>query len=318
LIKHGKIFFLTLCFLFIISFCSSQNPGSIPEKELRVEIIGDTQHIGFWESLYWGFWGEHNIEKTKKLLREIADRNPAFVINLGDLTADGSSETQWKYFDEDNKPIFDKHIPYYAIFGNHEYFGNEIKSYINFYLRFPQLKGKKWYSINIQNTGFIMLNSNFDALSVKDSKEQLDWYISELNKMENDGKVKFICVLSHHPPYTNSTIVNPSDEIRNLYVSPFTKSQKAALFFSGHCHSYEKFTDSGKYFIVSGGGGGPRQKLNTNKSSRKYIDLFEGPEIRFFHFCELEINHNSMHVKVVRLNDNGSFDIADEIDINRP
>jgi hypothetical protein len=311
--NHFKINLLLFFSFFLFLNCFAQNNRPDTEERVKIDIIGDSQHLGFWESLYWDFWGENNIEKTKALFREIANRDPQMLVHLGDMTAKGASDDQWRNFDEDNKPVIDKKIPYYPLFGNHEYFGNEIKAYINYFLRFPHLKNKKWYSLYLKNTGLIMLNSNFDILPNKEGLEQNKWYLNELENMENNPGIKFICVFSHHPPYTNSKIVNPSEEIRNLYAVPFQKHKKTAFFFSGHCHSYEKFIENGKYFIVSGGGGGPRQKLNIDKNSRIFDDKYDGPTIRFFHFCELLIGKNDLDLKIIRLNDNGSFDSADEI-----
>jgi predicted phosphohydrolase len=319
-IRKIERFFIFLVFFTLFSL--NNNPilssGVQENKEVKIIIVGDTQHIGFWESLYWDYWYENNVDKTKKILSEIANRNPFMVINLGDMVSDGGSASEWKNFDEDNKPIRNKNIPYYAVYGNHEYFSDETSAYINFYLRSPQLKTKKWYSLIVQNIGLIMLNSNFDHLTEKEDKEQINWYLNELDNMGKNDQIKFVCVLCHHPPYTNSTIVNPSKEIRELFVPPFQKQKKTALFFSGHCHSYEKFIEGGKCFIVSGGGGGPRQKLDIDKSTRKFNDQFDGPAIRFFHFCELIITENSVRLKIIKLNDNSSFETADEIFIDRP
>ena len=73
-----------------------------PAKTVCI-IIGDTQRTSRWE-----FWREKNFSKTQLLLAEIARREPAFVINLGDLTTRGSSRTHWKYFDRYHGPIFER------------------------------------------------------------------------------------------------------------------------------------------------------------------------------------------------------------------
>jgi 3',5'-cyclic AMP phosphodiesterase CpdA len=315
-IRSYALKFFTLVFLFFLILYPPNLLQQNNEKaNLKFIVIGDTRHRGFWESLYWKFWNENNVEKTRKLFNEIASRNPDLILHLGDLISSGSSESEWENFDIDNKPVIDKHIPYYSIFGNHEYFGIDAIAYINFYKRFPDLVGKKWYSFIREGVGFIMLNSNFSDLSSENTIRQRIWYYNEINQMENNRQIKYIIVCSHHPPFTNSTVVSPSDIIRNDYVPVFQKVKKAALFFSGHSHSYEKFYEGGKYFIVSGGGGGPRQELNIDKSTRTFNDRFEGPEIRFFHFCEVKVYNDYLEVKVIKLNDDGSFSVADEIRI---
>jgi hypothetical protein len=82
-------------------------------------FIGDTQGTSLLES-----WREDNKKKTPLLIKEIADRKPAGVINLGDLVFCGTSKKQWKLFDEAHQPLLTNKIPYFCIPGNHEYWCN--------------------------------------------------------------------------------------------------------------------------------------------------------------------------------------------------
>jgi hypothetical protein len=89
--------------------------------------------------------------------------------------------------------------------------------------------------------------------------------------------------------------------------------------FNGHPlrpgQFYEHFFRGGKHFVVSGGGGGRRFRVRTAPSFRGYEDLFTGPFLRFFHFCELEIGPDEVVVRAVRLVDRPSsvvFEAADE------
>jgi len=278
----------------------------------KIIIVGDTQHKSFLEYF---IFQENNAEETKILLKKIAGEEPSIVVHLGDITAYGSSDNQWENFEEDSKPLTDKNIKIYPVFGNHDYFGDNNDCYNNFYKHFPYLEGYKWYSFVNRKIGFIMLNSNFDNLTKSEIKAQKNWYLNILDSMNNDNEIDFIIVCSHHPPYTNSTVVSPDKDVRNDYAIPFQHCSKGTIFFSGHCHSYEKFNIQGKYFIVSGGGGGSRQRLDIDKELREYDDLFEGPEIRFFHFCEIETAKDSLYFKVKKLNADNSFSIADELSI---
>ena len=279
---------------------------------LKINLIGDTQHKSFWELF---LFSEDNSDKIPVLFNEIAARKPDFVIHLGDITSFGSSQRHWKMFDEDSKILKSKNISVYPVFGNHEYFGDNESCYKNFYKHFPSLSGQKWYSFIKQNTGFVMINSNFGELTQDESNAQKIWYNSTLDNMEKDTAIKFIIVCDHHPPFTNSTVVSADEEVEKYYAEPFYKYTKTAIFFSGHCHSYEKFIVDDKYFIVSGGGGGSRQKLDINKKTRKFDDKFAGGEIRFLNFCQLEIYENKINLSVIKLNSDNTFSIADEFTI---
>lgn len=305
-----------LAILFFLSI-SYEKPGYTPpvfcgfdelnESNNKVIFIGDTQGTSFLE-----FWREDNKEKTPLLIKEIARRNPACVINLGDLVFCGSSQKQWESFDKQHQPLVDNKIPYFPLPGNHEYWCSPKKTFKNYFSRFPHLENRKWYSFQFRNLGFLMLDTNFSKLKQEERDSQLAWYKNELCKFHKDAGIDYIIVCCHNPPYTNSKVVKPSKEVRHDYVGPFLELKKTAAFFSGHCHSYEKFKKGEKYFIVSGGGGGPRQKLNINKKKRLFNDRFEGPSLRFLNFCQLTIKPGMLCFQVIKFTDDGLFELADQ------
>jgi predicted MPP superfamily phosphohydrolase len=316
-----------LCWLCITLFLSIPVRNSTPDNDPRafagftaldpdnrkIIVIGDTQGTSLLE-----FWREDNKKKTPLLIKEIADRKPALVINLGDLVFCGTSAKQWKLFDDAHKPLRDNKIPYFCIPGNHEYWCNPQKTMANVFSRFPHLDKRKWYSFRFQKIAFLMLDSNFSRLSPAEVHCQVDWYNKELSGLDDDPDIDYIVVCCHHPPFTNSKVVNPDKEVKRYFVGPFLGLKKTAVFFSGHCHSYEKFKVAGKYFIVSGGGGGPGQKLDTDKIKRKYNDEFAGPSLRFLHFCQVTIEPGHLCFRVIKLTGKRTFAIADEFTLQKP
>ncbi|MBN1901943.1 metallophosphoesterase [Candidatus Sumerlaeota bacterium] len=319
-IISGAILVSLIIFSFIFLFSSSSSsegkplfPGidALHSREGNIIIISDTQRTGALE-----FWREKNFPKTRRLLQEIAERNPAFIAILGDLTTNGSSIRNWRFFEDAFKPVIENKIPCFPVLGNHDYWGSDKKALRNFTTRFPLMKDATWYSFTYKRIGFIMLNSNFDNLSDEEIQKQNKWFREQMDVFENSEEIDFTIACCHHSPYTNSRVISASEEVRNNFAAPFQKYKKAALFLTGHCHSYEKFLEGGKYFIVTGGGGGPRQKLEVDKKKRQFNDLFEGPEIRFFHFCEMETIEKKLILKVWKLNEDDTFSLADQIEIN--
>jgi 3',5'-cyclic AMP phosphodiesterase CpdA len=274
----------------------------------RFCVIGDTQRTSAWE-----FWRERNDQERKALADEMLRRKPAFVVILGDLTTRGSSAGQWAEFDIRQQVGRDQGIGYFPLLGNHDLYGSDKESFRNYFERFPHLENRHWYSFTWRNVGFILLDSNFHALGRRGAEVQARWYQAELGRFEQRQDVDYIIVGCHHPPFTNSRIVSPSPEVQRLFAEPFQRSRKGAIFFSGHCHAYEKFRQEGKWFLVSGGGGGPRQRLNINPNTRPYPDLFAGAEVRFLHFCELEVVNQSLTLSVVRVDKGGAISIADRL-----
>ena len=153
----------------------------------------------------------------------------------------------------------------------------------------------------------VVVDSNFSTLTKERIKEQSQWYMDELEKIEKNAEIDFIIVCCHQPPFTNSRVVRPSKEVKVNFADPFLQFQKTRLFFSGHSHSYERFQMKGKFFITSGGGGGPRHKVIIDPRKQRYQDLFSGPELRFFHFCQIENHQDTLVFRVVRLESDETF-----------
>jgi predicted phosphodiesterase len=273
-------------------------------------IVGDTQGTSHWE-----FWRERNDRERKLIVDEITKREPSFVIHLGDLTTRGSSEKHWQEFDDMHRELCKKKIPYFPILGNHEFYGNNKKALHNYFERFSYLDQRRWYSFIWKNVGLILLDSNFSTLTKEQIEGQSQWYLNELKKFEKMTGIDYIIVCCHEPPFTNSRVVSPNREVKVDFADPFLRFQKARLFFSGHSHSYEWFQMDGKFFIVSGGGGGPRHKVIIDPRKQRYQDLFAGSELRFFHFCEIESPNDTLFFKVLRLESDESFATIDPLTI---
>lgn len=269
-------------------------------------IVGDTQGTSHWE-----LWRERNDRERKLIIDEITKRKPAFVIHLGDLTARGSSKKHWQQFDDFHKGFREERIPCFPVLGNHELYGADKSALETYFKRFPHLGQKRWYSFPWKNVGFILVESNFSSLTKEQIEEQSKWYLSELEKFEKNTEIDFIIVCCHQPPFTNSRVVRPGKEVKVNFAGPFLQSHKTQIFLSGHSHSYERFQMKDKFFIVSGGGGGPRHKVMIDPRKRRHQDFFPGPERRFFHFCEIENHHDTLAFRVVRLESDGTFTVVD-------
>jgi 3',5'-cyclic AMP phosphodiesterase CpdA len=237
---------------------------------------------------------------------------------LGDITTRGGSKKQWQEFDDLSKALREKKIPYFPILGNHDLYGNKNEALQNYFDRFPHLEQRRCYSFAWKDIGLIMVDSNFSTLIPERINEQMLWYLGELERYEKDDAVDYVIVCSHEPPFTNSRVVRPNRRVETNFVDPFLRFQKTCLFFSGHSHAYERFQNNGKFFIVSGGGGGPRHKVSMDPANRRFHDLFEGPELRFFHIVEIEVLGSTTAYKILYLKPDDTFVITDSLEIKKP
>lgn len=200
----------------------------------------------------------------------------------------------------------------YAVLGNHDYFGSTELALDNFFERFPHQQKRLWNTFRFRSVAFILLNSNISQMTRKQVDEQDSWYRAELAADQADSTITAIVVACHHPPFTNSTIVSDNDDVRSNFVEPYLKTPKAVLFFTGHCHSYEHFIQDGKQFVVSGGGGGPRQMVTCDAKHWRHEDHYKGDPIRAFHFCRVTIESEGLKVEMVKLDSsNETWEVGD-------
>ncbi len=133
--------------------------------------------------------------------------------------------------------------------------------------------------------------------------QQQEWYLNELHTLEQDSTIKLVAVGCHHPPFSNSTIVGHSQEVRDEFVPPFMKSSKCRLFISGHAHTFQYFKDTlaNKHFLVIGGGGGLLHTLNAGEPGELQDQVQWDTEYRMFHFVRGSFSTKEFILNVMML-----------------
>ncbi len=304
--KLGSFILLLLTLLIGATGCSHETArdesfvGDIQDRlaDSTFILAGDTQRTTIWERM---IFREQNDLPREELMEKITGESPAFVVLLGDIVDRGDDDREWQGFDAVSSPLRNNHIPIFAALGNHDYWGDHELALRNFYERFPYQKGETWTAVRFHSAEILLLNSNFSCLTPKEIKDQDTWYRDQLASLAKDSTISALIVGCHHPPFTNSTVVSDNKDVQEHIVRPFLTASKGAIFFTGHCHAYEHFLEQGKNFVVSGGGGGPRQTLECDAAA-PHKDLYKGGPIRPFHFCEVTVHTDSLSVRVMMLN----------------
>jgi 3',5'-cyclic AMP phosphodiesterase CpdA len=278
----------------------------------KVILFGDPQRTGLPERL---LLREQNDSARAAVMRGIAAAQPDMLVILGDLVYQADDDDAWAHFDGIAAGVRRAHVPVFPILGNHEYFGNDAEGRRRIDARFPPLRGSDWYELRCGPVAFLLLNTNFDDMEDDAVQRQQQWYVRRLEALEADDAVRHIVVCGHHPPYTNSMIVSASPEVEERLVLPFLDARKTSLLFSGHCHAYEHFRLGDKHFIVTGGGGGPRQELD-RCWHRRYDDLYQGADVRPFHYCALQIRGDTLRMTAHMLSaDLSRWHVGDSITV---
>jgi hypothetical protein len=264
----------------------------------KIVFVSDTQAPFWFEKIY--LRSDHNRRATKQILGSILRENDlAAVIHAGDITEEGSSKKKWEAFRPFLDSLHDRGIPFIAARGNHEYMMSATEGMRNFASFVPSSVAD--YSLHIQGSvALLILNSNFSRLPDSVVTAEAAWYASMLDSLDADSAISFIVTVSHHPPFTNSTVVSPSRDLQKRFLPAFYHSAKSALFVSGHAHRFEHFRKEGKDFLVIGGGGG---SFHPKKSNPDEADLYDGGGGgRFFHYVRCLAACDSLSLEVVKVN----------------
>jgi hypothetical protein len=296
---------------FAIAFHVVSLPGSAQDNRTRdvppapiipmvtgdslVSFVSDSQSPIFFETLW---ISSNNNDKAREMIYSqiLADR-PNGVFHLGDMISIGFYQATWRSTDAFLDRARDTHIPVFATLGNHEVMLFPSYGVEQFYERFPWYR-KTGYAVRAGKLTVVLLNSNFNRLSDQEQMSQRGWLDSTLTACEYDTTVGAVIVACHHPPFTNSTIVSPSKEVRESFVPLYLRYAKCVLFLSGHCHAVEHFRQDGKDFLVIGGGGGLQQPLLTGNDVRWEDHFPLKTEKRMFHYVQCRITGQVLEVKI--------------------
>ncbi len=112
---------------------------------------------------------------------------PAAVFHTGDLVSDGTVADQWATFNSITSALRAE-SDYFPALGNHEH-----QSPL-FFDNFELPNNEQWYSVERNNTHFIVLNSCVD---MGPSSEQYRWLLADLDSI--NAAITFRVVVFHQP-----------------------------------------------------------------------------------------------------------------------
>jgi Icc-related predicted phosphoesterase len=269
------------------------------ERPRAIIAIGDLQRTVLAEQLYLG--RRQNDAVREALLRAVAAEQPDVLLLLGDQVADGASDREWSYFDELMRELRESDTAVHALLGNHDYSRfDRVRSERNFFSRFSWMLPAEPEVIRFGELAYVGVDSNFAMLGPERTRAQAESFRRLLADLDADPSVRGVMVASHHPPYSNSRL-SRTTPVTDLFARPFLDARKTRLYLSAHVHSYERFEHEGRTFVVSGGGGGPRRRIDTSESRPWRNDVFRGEPVRPFHYLRLSFDTDAIVVETMML-----------------
>jgi hypothetical protein len=312
--KLDKFFahFLLIAGVASVSLCQTQSQELTTQVNLPFRFVayGDTR-----------FTDPKNTDASNPAVREalvqaIAEAKPAFISVGGDIVYRGDDVNDWKIWDTETAVWRENKIPIYPALGNHDLYGDQKVALANYFQHFPDLRGNRYYSVRAANTLLLMLDSSLDETS----GPQGEWLAHELDHLPAD--VDFVCLVLHHPPYTDSTdqlfggghsARHSEQTLAQMLEERQSRTRVRFVVIGGHVHNYERHEHGGVTYFVSGGGGAHPYLI-----TRQPADPLFGKAVNY-HYLLVEVDRGKMKITMNRVEmavGKASWSMPDSVEIS--
>ncbi len=197
-------------------------------------------------------------------IARMADVDPAFVLDAGDLAYAGGNPAVWDSWFQQIQPLASE-TPYMPTIGNHEYEGGyDLNAYLG---RFALPGNERWYSFNFSSAHIVSIDGG-PSDDLNPPPGATAWLEADLKYNSRDPLYPWTIVVFHYPPFTSGTMGSWING-RSLW-SPLFDRYGVELVVNGHQHSYERtwpvyasgavaqysyIEPKAPVYVVTGGGG---------------------------------------------------------------
>ena len=240
------------------------------------------------------------------MIAKIAGENPAAIFINGDLPWHGIVDDYAVYRSE-TRAWRAAHLRVYPALGNHEFSACIESSCLDrWWETFPELRGRRWYSVAI-GAKVVGMALDSDA-SLLPGSEQRAWLEAQVASL--DLKVRVVLIVMHHPPVADVQTDKPADHDprpNELSLAAYLQNaaaHSAARFVvsAAHIHNYERIVQDGVVYLVSGGGGATPYDVD-----RTAADLYQSTDFPNYHYVRFELRGRTLIGEMIRLEDYASL-----------
>lgn len=250
----------------------------------------------------------------RSLVQRIAEEDPSVLLLSGDVPFHGGEANDYAVYEQEAARWRAAGVKVFPALGNHELYGClESKCLENWWNAFPELRGRRWYSVRFGNAYIITLDSNLD---LQPGSRQSKWVAKQLAQLPRG--IDYIFVSLHHPPMADAILhdvshnVRPNEQALAQQLEAAAKRTRAKIIvIAGHIHAYERFERGGVEYLVSGGGGARPYPID-----RSPQDLYQDNVFPNYHYVKFVSQGGSLHATMYRLDDKGGFVPSDSFEVS--
>jgi acid phosphatase type 7 len=213
-----------------------------------------------------------------------------FLVNTGDLVADGGSSPDWEAFFRIEQPLLRDRALFLAI-GNHELYDDQAGASFARYFGYPDASGApqpfgtaRWGSVR-----FFFLNGMHDW----QGGPERGWLERALAQADGESGLVWRIAVVHHSPWSSGPH-GGNAALLDANIPELLGDHHVDLLLAGHDHIYER-GDAGRLkYVISGGGGAPLYPVgNPTSTTRKAESAY--------HYVELTLTGDALHLVAHRL-----------------
>jgi len=236
----------------------------------------------------------------RALVARVAEEHPDALLISGDLPYDGANPDDYRVFKQETAAWRAARLRVYPALGNHELHKDEIREPKNWWGAFPELQGRRWYSVAFGDQYLIAVDSD---LPLTEGSQQQLWLADQLQHLP--AQTRFVFISLHHPPVadpidgSSSHDVRPNEKALASFLASRAPSLQAQLIvIAGHIHNYQRFSQDGIVYLVSGGGGAKPHPV-----ARSAADLYKDPSFPNYHYIRFQFDGERLKATMFRLAD---------------
>ena len=206
-----------------LTYCTKKSTAQTSATDMTLNLKTPLRFVVYGDTRF------HNPNDTqaanpavrRALVEAIAGASPDFVCFTGDIVYNGNDVDDWKVWDSETKIWRDKGIPIFPALGNHDLHGKEQVALVNYFTRFPELKGSRYYSMRAANLLLLVLDSSLEEVT----GPQGAWLGDKLEHVPSD--VDFVLIMDHLLPKQIPPI-NTRSEADTRLVLPSRRLRKCS------------------------------------------------------------------------------------------
>jgi len=241
-----------------------------------------------------------NPGARRALVDRVAGEHPQALILTGDVAWHGGDPADYEVFRTETAPWRSEQLRVYPVLGNHEFQRcAEAKCLENWWRAFPEVRGRRWYSVALDNrVQLIALDSDASLLSGSVQRRWLEETLAAL-----PAQVRFVLIAIHHPPVADESwwVVRANEStLETLLRSIAPRSAARFVVCAAHVHNYERFERNGVLYVDTGRGGAKPLSVVRDLEDR-YHGSFPN-----YHYLRFELRGTHLQGEAIRLSDYAS------------